>query len=116
MSLAALSANIIMLGKAICAVRDPQGRPDWHEHRRAPVDGNDRVLALASIMNQRRLIRNLGKAIILQEGGSAKLARTKLGRQDSVDYERVILTPKPAPRVGLVAVAPHTYESCCVLL
>ena len=54
-------------------------------------------------MNQRRLIRNLGKAIILQEGGSAKLARTKLDRQDSVYYERVILTAKPL-------------ETCCVLL
>ena len=64
---------------------------------------NDRVLALASIMNQRRLIRNLGKAIILQEGGSAKLARTKLDRQDSVYYERVILTAKPT-------------KTCCVLL
>ena len=64
---------------------------------------NDRVLALASIMNQRRLIRNLGKAIILQEGGSAKLARTKLDRQDSVCYERVILTAK-------------SMETCCVLL
>ena len=105
MSLAALSANIIMLGKAICAVRDPQGRPDWHEHRRAPVDGNDRVLALASIMNQRRLIRNCGKVIILQEGGSAKLARTKLGRQDSVKYEPFILTPKPL-----------SLEMCCALL
>ena len=102
-SLAVLSANIIMLGTAICAVRDPKGRPDWHEHRHAPTDGNDRVLALASIMNQRRLIRNLGKAIILQEGGSAKLARTKLDRQDSVYYERVILTAKPM-------------ETCCVLL
>ena len=39
-SLAVLSANIIMLGTAICAVRDPKGRPDWHEHRPAPVDGN----------------------------------------------------------------------------
>ena len=94
-SLAALSENIILLGTAIWAVRDPKGDPDWHEHRPAPADGNDRVLALASIMNQRRLIRNLGKAIILQEGGSAKLARTKLDRQDSVYYERVILTAKP---------------------
>ena len=115
MSLAALSANIIMLGKAVCALRDPKAaaRPlhdrnlgvDWHEHRPAPVDGNDRVLALASIMNQRRLIRNCGKVIILQEGGSAKLARTKLGRQDSVKYEPFILTPKPL-----------SLETCCVLL
>ena len=102
-SLAALSENIILLGTAILAVRDAKGDPDWHEHRPAPADGNDRVLALASIMNQRRLIRNLGKAIILQEGGSAKLARTKLDRQDSVHYERVILTRKPM-------------ETCCVLL
>ena len=102
-SLAALSENIILLGTAIWAVRDPKGDPDWHEHMPAPADGNDRVLALASIMNQRRLIRNLGKAIILQEGGSAKLARTKLDRQDSVYYERVILTAKPM-------------ETCCVLL
>ena len=102
-SLAALSENIILLGTAILAVRDAKGDPDWHEHRPAPADGNDRVLALASIMNQRRLIRNLGKAIILQEGGSAKLARTKLDRQDSVYYERVILTAKPM-------------ETCCVLL
>ena len=94
-SLAALSENIILLGTAIFAVRDAKGDPDWHEHRPAPADGNDRVLALASIMNQRRLIRNLGKAIILQEGGSAKLARTKLDRQDSLHYERVILTAKP---------------------
>ena len=103
MSLATLSANIIALGTAICAIRDPTGRPDWHEHRRAPVDGNDRVLALASIMNQRRLIRNCGKVIILQAGGSAKLARTKLGRQDSVMLEDVILTARP-------------FNTCCVLL
>ena len=77
------------------ALHDPNLGVDWHEHRPAPADGNDRVLALASIMNQRRLIRNLGKAIILQEGGSAKLARTKLDRQDSLHYERVILTAKP---------------------
>ena len=102
-SLAALSENIILLGTAILAVRDAKGDPDWHEHRPAPADGNDRVLALASIMNQRRLIRNLGKAIILQEGGSAKLARTKLDRQDSLHYERVILTAKQM-------------ETCCVLL
>ena len=102
MSLATLSANIIALGTAICAIRDPTGRPDWHEHRPAPVDGNGRVLALASIMNQRRLIRNCGKVIILQEGGSAKLART-IDRQDSVRYERVILTAKPI-------------KACCVLL
>ena len=94
-SLAALSENIILLGTAIFAVRDAKGDPDWHEHRPAPADGNDRVLALASIMNQRRLIRNHGKAIILQEGGSAKLARTKFDRQDSLHYERVILTAKP---------------------
>ena len=109
-SLATLSANIIALGTAICAIRDPTGRPDWHEHRPAPVDGNGRVLALASIMNQRRLIRNCGKVIILQEGGSAKFARLKLdslyeGNEDPF-MERIILTAKPG---GM------SETTCCVL-
>ena len=50
-----LSVNIIiMLGEAVCALRDPKAAAstlfgvDWHEHRRAPVDGKP-VLALASI-------------------------------------------------------------------
>ena len=116
MSLSALSANIIMLGKAVCALRDPKAAAstlfgvDWHEHRRAPVDGNDRVLALASIMNQRRLIRNCGKVIILQEGGSAEFARLKLdslyeGNEDPI-MERIILTAKPG---GM------SETTCCVL-
>ena len=110
MSLATLSANIIALGTAICAIRDPKGRPDWHEHRPAPTDGNDRVLALASIMNQRRLIRNCGKVIILQEGGSAEFARLKLdslyeGNEDPI-MERVILTAKPGGK---------SETTCCVL-
>ena len=112
MSLATLSANIIMLGKAVCALRDPKAAAralhdpnlgvDWHEHRPAPVDGNDRVLALASIMNQRRLVRNCGKITILQKGGKARMAN-KLGRQDSVMLEDVILTARP-------------FNTCCVLL
>ena len=107
-SLAALSVNIIMLGEAVCALRDPKAAAstlfgvDWHEHRRAPVDGNDRVLALASIMNQRRLVRNCGKITILQKGGKARMAN-KLGRQDSVMLEDVILTARP-------------FNTCCVLL
>jgi len=115
-SLATLSANIIALGTAICAIRDPTGRPDWHEHRPAPVDGNGRVLALASIMNQRRLIRNCGKVIILQEGGSAQFARLKLaslyeGNEDPI-MERIILTAKPL--VGFLE-DDVSEKTCCVL-
>ena len=116
MSLAALSENIILLGTAILAVRDAKGDPDWHEHRPAPADGNDRVLALASIMNQRRLIRNCGKVIILQEGGSAQFARLKLaslceGNEDPI-MERIILTAKPL--VGFLE-DDVSEKTCCVL-
>ena len=88
-SLAALSVNIIMLGEAVCALRDPKAAAstlfgvDWHEHRRAPVDGNDRVLALASIMNQRRLVRNCGKITILQNGAKQGWPTRSVGKTQS---------------------------------
>ena len=92
-SLAALSVNIIMLGEAVCALRDPKAAAralhdpnlgvDWHEHRPAPVDGNDRVLALASIMNQRRLVRNCGKITILQNGAKQGWPTRSVGKTQS---------------------------------
>ena len=62
---------------------------------------NEQVLALESVMNQRRLIRKT----VLVQGGGATRAKTELARQGSVKDEEIILTATPAEPAD-----------CCVLL
>ena len=104
--LEALCANMIKLGRAIGTKPSAHAtQPNlWQQYRPAPSEGNERQLALANIMNQRRLNWNVVKAgnAVEYKAGHANLQhiqatnrRLERSAADAVRDEAIVLQAKP---------------------